>query len=201
MGRTCISIKCLSSLNRNTCTGSCDRKVPFENSRPSTTRILGQPMHSQSANFGKFKLNSLNLASFLLLNPIGVLRNEIFGSNRLFWPSGGLSFWSSWQNDHISPRSRKSMASKVGRSQGLWQYHTWHWEIHFKISIFWRSIAVSCEKLLNSVLKIKASLHNFVVVFHSFTIVWKRRVTIEVICTCARVSRRQSKAKRHSIGQ
>ena len=31
-------------------------------------------MHSQSATFGKFKLNSLNLAPFLLLNPVeGVL--------------------------------------------------------------------------------------------------------------------------------
>ena len=34
---------------------------PFENSRPSAAWQLGQPMHSQSANFGKFKLNSLNL--------------------------------------------------------------------------------------------------------------------------------------------
>ena len=29
-----------------------------------------QPMHSQSANFGKFKLNSLNLAAFFSLYPV-----------------------------------------------------------------------------------------------------------------------------------
>ena len=29
-----------------------------------------QPMHSQSANFGKFKLNSLNLAAFCSLHPV-----------------------------------------------------------------------------------------------------------------------------------
>ena len=52
-------------------TGSCKRNVPlFENSRPSAARQLSQPMYSQSANFGKFKLNSLNLAPFLLLNPV-----------------------------------------------------------------------------------------------------------------------------------
>ena len=38
----------------------------FENSRPSAARQLGQPMHSQSANFGKFKLNSHNLAGIIL---------------------------------------------------------------------------------------------------------------------------------------
>ena len=29
-----------------------------------------QPMHSQSTNFGKFKLSSLNLAAFFPLNPV-----------------------------------------------------------------------------------------------------------------------------------
>ena len=42
----------------------------FENSRLSAARQLNQPMHSQSANFGKFKLNSLNLAPFILLSPV-----------------------------------------------------------------------------------------------------------------------------------
>ena len=41
----------------------------FENSCPSSDRQVGLPMHSQSANHGKFKLSSLNLAPFLLLNP------------------------------------------------------------------------------------------------------------------------------------
>ena len=44
----------------------------FENSR--LVLQLGQPMHSQSASFGKFKLNSLNLAPFLLSNPVHVLQ-------------------------------------------------------------------------------------------------------------------------------
>ena len=39
-------------------------------SRPGAARQLCQPMHSQFANFIKFKLNSLNLAPFLLLNPV-----------------------------------------------------------------------------------------------------------------------------------
>ena len=38
----------------------------FEISRLSAGRQLGQPMHSQSANFGKFKLNSRNLAGIIL---------------------------------------------------------------------------------------------------------------------------------------
>ena len=42
----------------------------FENSRPSAARQLGTPMHNQLANFGKFKLNYLNLVPFLLLNPV-----------------------------------------------------------------------------------------------------------------------------------
>ena len=52
-------------------TGSCKRNVPlFENSRPGAARQFGQPMPSQSGNFRKFNLNSLNLAPFLLLNPV-----------------------------------------------------------------------------------------------------------------------------------
>ena len=33
-------------------------------------------MHSQSANFGKFEVNSLNLAPFLLLNPVALLTSQ-----------------------------------------------------------------------------------------------------------------------------
>ena len=45
--------------NSQSTTASCKRIVPlFENSRPSAASQLGQPMHNQSANFGKFKLNS-----------------------------------------------------------------------------------------------------------------------------------------------
>ena len=40
----------------------------FEISRLSAARQLGQPMHSQSDNFGKFKLNSHNLAGIFLHN-------------------------------------------------------------------------------------------------------------------------------------
>ena len=58
-------------MTRQDDTGSCKRSVPlFENSGPGAAREPGQPMHSQSANFGKFKLNSLNLAPFLFLNPV-----------------------------------------------------------------------------------------------------------------------------------
>ena len=42
----------------------------FENSRPNAARQRGLLLHSQSANEGKFKLNSLILAPFLLLNPV-----------------------------------------------------------------------------------------------------------------------------------
>ena len=38
----------------------------FVISPPSAARQLGQPMHIQSANFGKFKLNSRNLAGIIL---------------------------------------------------------------------------------------------------------------------------------------
>ena len=37
----------------------------FEISRLSSARQLGQPMHSQSANFRKFKFNSLNLVGVI----------------------------------------------------------------------------------------------------------------------------------------
>ena len=42
--------------------------------------LLRQLMHSQSAHFGKFKLNSVNLVPFLLLNPVdevGWKRSEL----------------------------------------------------------------------------------------------------------------------------
>ena len=68
--------------SENRCTGWCKRNVSlFENSRRSAARQLGHPMHSQSANFEKFKLNSLNLAPFLLLNPV------LWKQMRLDWTS------------------------------------------------------------------------------------------------------------------
>ena len=42
----------------------------FEISRLSAARQLGQPMHSQSANFGKFELNSRNLAGIVLYDSV-----------------------------------------------------------------------------------------------------------------------------------
>ena len=42
----------------------------FEISCLSAARQLGQPMHSQSANFIKFKLNSQNLAGIFLHNSV-----------------------------------------------------------------------------------------------------------------------------------
>ena len=42
----------------------------FKNSLPSAAMQLGLLMHSQSDDHGKFKLNSLYLAPFLLLNPV-----------------------------------------------------------------------------------------------------------------------------------
>ena len=44
----------------------------FENSRPSAARQLGQPIHSQSANFVKLKLNSHNLAEIILHHSVSV---------------------------------------------------------------------------------------------------------------------------------
>ena len=47
------------------------KKVPLiEFCALVAARQTDQPMHSQSAKFGKFKLNSLNLAPFLSLNPV-----------------------------------------------------------------------------------------------------------------------------------
>ena len=42
---------------------------------------LGLPWTAQSADFGKFHLNSLNLAPFLLLNPVQPTQGKFF------WPS------------------------------------------------------------------------------------------------------------------
>ena len=45
----------------------------FENSRSSAARQHGQPMRSQSANFGKFKLNSHNLAGIFLHHSVLII--------------------------------------------------------------------------------------------------------------------------------
>ena len=53
-----LSILITRSRAQSLSTGSCKINVPlFENSRPSAARQLGQPICT--ANFGKFKLNSL----------------------------------------------------------------------------------------------------------------------------------------------
>ena len=58
-------------------TGLCKRNVPcFKIPAPSAARQSDLPWTAQSANFGKFRLNSLNLAPFLLLNPVFVLRRD-----------------------------------------------------------------------------------------------------------------------------
>ena len=44
----------------------------FENSRPSAARKLDQPCTAQSANFGKFWLNSQNLAGTILHHSVVV---------------------------------------------------------------------------------------------------------------------------------
>ena len=63
--------KFLPTTTSTACTGSCKRNIPlFENYRPSAAGQLGQPIHSQSAIFGKFMLNLPNLAPFLLLNSV-----------------------------------------------------------------------------------------------------------------------------------
>ena len=49
----------------------------FENSRPSAARQLGQPVHSQSDNFGKFKLNSHNLAGIFLHHSITKMAKKL----------------------------------------------------------------------------------------------------------------------------
>ena len=60
------------------------KKLPLlDNSHPSLAKQSGLPMHSQSTNHGNFKLNSLNLAPILLLNPVLSLmqRNRIYIRN------------------------------------------------------------------------------------------------------------------------
>ena len=52
----------------------------FEISRLSAARQLGQPMHSQSANFGKFELNSRNLA--------GIILHDSVQPADIRWPTG-----------------------------------------------------------------------------------------------------------------
>ena len=42
----------------------------FEIPRLSAARQLGQPMHSQSTNLGKFELHYLNLAGIILQDSI-----------------------------------------------------------------------------------------------------------------------------------
>ena len=52
-------------------TGWCKRNVPcLKIPAPTAATHLGLPWTAQSADFGKFHLNSLNLAPFLLLNPV-----------------------------------------------------------------------------------------------------------------------------------
>ena len=75
--------------------GLCKINVPlFENSRQSPAMRICLPLHSKSANFGMFKLNSLNLAPFPLLNPVHVeglccdKASEKF-DNRDHWPIVG----------------------------------------------------------------------------------------------------------------
>ena len=68
LARSILSISCfhefcaVSRLFRDVKKYSC----MFEISCLSAARQLGQPMHSQSANFGKFKLNSRNLGGIIL---------------------------------------------------------------------------------------------------------------------------------------
>ena len=51
-------------------TGWCKKTLPlFEFPALAAAWQTDQPMHSQSANFGKFKLNSLNLVAFLFAPP------------------------------------------------------------------------------------------------------------------------------------
>ena len=52
-------------------TAWCKKTLPlFEFPALAAAWQTDQPMHSQSANFGKFKLNSLNLAAFFSLHPV-----------------------------------------------------------------------------------------------------------------------------------
>ena len=60
-------------------TGWCKRNVPCLKIPALTAAThLGLPWTAQSANFGKFHLNSLNLAPFLLLNPVMSAKTQYF---------------------------------------------------------------------------------------------------------------------------
>ena len=79
-------------LSRLQFTAWCKKTLPlFEFPALAAAWQTDQPMHSQSANFEKFKLNSLNLAGFFSLHP--VLRGPVLGCIKsTSWPqeSSGL---------------------------------------------------------------------------------------------------------------
>ena len=57
------------------CTGWCIKSLPlFEFPALAAAWQTDQPMHSQSADFGKFNINSLNLAAFFSLHPVRLFR-------------------------------------------------------------------------------------------------------------------------------
>ena len=65
-------------------TGLCKKYVPlFEFPALAAARQTDQSMHSKSANFGKVKLNSLNLALFLSLNPVDLFRGKVLRTARI----------------------------------------------------------------------------------------------------------------------
>ena len=79
--------------NCRDCTGLCKRIVPcLKIPAPSAARQSDLPWTAQSANFGKFRLNSPNLAPFLLLNPV---RKASSARNQVFNASSSGSFFSS----------------------------------------------------------------------------------------------------------
>ena len=64
-------------------TAWCKKTLPlFEFPALAAAWQTDQPMHSQSANFGKFKLNSLNLAGFFSLHPVvcGTFHTPLFAA-------------------------------------------------------------------------------------------------------------------------
>ena len=57
----------------------------FENSRLSAARQCHLPMHSQSTNLIKLLFNSVNLAPFLLLNPVSAIGTFVVNDGGAFW--------------------------------------------------------------------------------------------------------------------
>ena len=97
--------------------------------RPSAARQLGKPVHSQSANFGKYKLNSHNLTGIILHHSVHAMRWDLKcilfqGANKKYFTH---HYWrrtssSSFHQSTPSPAGFWSPDSALGGvNPGIWE--------------------------------------------------------------------------------